>query len=129
MTAQALRIVVPGRPPNVANLRGHWSKRARLLARRKALVKVLARSALASARAGVATKPQRVEVTAYLSGVPRDADNLVAGLKADLDGLVQAGVLVDDSPAWCQLHVEAITVAHRAQERVEFEVNPWEVRK
>ena len=124
MASAQLQIVVPGRPPNLGNLRLGWAARHRLVASRKALVAVLGRQAVARVGMTPATSPRQVHVVVYLAGVPRDGDNLAAGLKADLDGLVAAGVLLDDSPAWCQLYVRAVRVPHHREERVEYVVVP-----
>lgn len=45
------------------------------------------------------SKPCRVKFTWYVSG-RHDYDNVRFATKYVLDGLVQAGVLVDDSPKW-----------------------------
>ena len=124
MASAQLQIVVPGCPPNLGNLRLGWAARHRLVASRKALVAVLCREAVARVGMTPATSPRQVHVVVYLAGVPRDGDNLAAGLKADLDGLVAARVLLDDSPAWCQLYVRAVRVPHRREERVEYVVAP-----
>lgn len=39
------------------------------------------------------------------------------------DALVEAGILFDDSPAWCQIEVEQIQVKDKAMERTEIEVS------
>ncbi len=121
VVAGALAIVVPGRPPNWGNLRLGWADRHRLVANRKALVRISARAALSRARLAPAATACRVEATVFIAGRQFDPDNLWASLKADIDGLVAAGLLVDDSPTWCRLEVEQVSAPRRGQ-RVEYHV-------
>ena len=116
-----LMVVVPGRPPSLGNLRLGWADRHRLVANRKALVRILARAALSRARLAPAATACLVEATVFIAGRQFDTDNLWASLKADIDGLVAAGVLRDDSPAWCRLEVEQVRAPRRGQ-RVEYHV-------
>lgn len=57
--------------------------------------------------------PPACFVTVTLHYVPgdrrrRDTDNLVATLKPAADGLVDAGVIPDDTPTWCHKHMPVI---------------------
>jgi hypothetical protein len=86
------------------------------------------------ARGGLpqATEKRKVDATVYLCGVPRDYDGLVIGLKPGLDALgtplssqwhgPKAGLIVDDSPDWCELSVSQHRVASRAEQKVVWEV-------
>lgn len=83
--------------PLSLNDRGHWPARARRTRAVRDAAAVAALAAPGLARADLA----RCEVG--LTYVPRDrrrrdADNLVATLKACCDGLVDAGVVADDTP-------------------------------
>lgn len=80
------------KPPLSLNDRMHWRKRAQIV---KALRSYVGGMAIYMAP----YRPRHVE----LHYVPRDkrrrdADNLVATLKPCLDGLVDAGVIEDDTP-------------------------------
>ena len=83
------------KPPLTANQRMHWAPRSRLTKR----VRMAAR-----ALAGVAGLPRGLaRVRVGLEYVPRDnrrrdADNLVPTLKAACDGLVDYGLVGDDTP-------------------------------
>jgi hypothetical protein len=52
-----------------------------------------------------AAKPRTVQLTRIYSSRHKimDADNLIASLKGPIDGLRDAGWLVDDTPAWLTL--------------------------
>lgn len=84
------------RPPLSLNDRGHWAARSRRIREVRAVAAALTRAQHIPAAA-------KVEVT--LTYVPRDGrrrdeDNLVATYKALCDGIVDAGVVVDDAPAY-----------------------------
>lgn len=118
-------LVIPGRPPNLANARLHHMARYRLC--REYADLTWAKAIIARGKSPQATTKRKVEAVVYLSGVPRDSDNLVAGLKSGLDSLgtvrkgksgPKAGLIVDDSPEWCDLEVRQERVAHRREECV-----------
>lgn len=117
-----LQIIVPGRPPNLANARLHFRAKSRLVAERKQLLRNLTASARALARQKVATEPRKATAALYLAGRLFDRDNAYAALKADLDGIVAGGGLVDDSPDWCQLDLMQVTET-RARQRVAWELS------
>lgn len=84
------------RPPLTLNGRQHW-------ARKKDLIRDIRWSVHQLARAAKIPPCHRVHVTLHY--VPRatrrrDADNLVATLKPCLDGLVDAGLVADDTPEY-----------------------------
>ncbi len=87
------------------NSRVHWSKRARCARAWRTAVHMLALQA---------EIPAQDHVTVALEFFPpdrrrRDADNLVSGvLKHCLDGLVDAGVIVDDSPEFVTARMPVI---------------------
>jgi len=61
-----------------------------------------------------------VTITVYRARL-LDWDNLVASVKGCVDGL-RGQLIADDGPAWLQLQVHQEKVAHRKDERVQFEV-------
>lgn len=85
-------------PPITANQRNHWRKQAALVAEVRGFVY--------RATSDSGSSPYDVEhVTVGLHYWPRDrrrrdADNLVPTLKAACDGLVDADVVEDDTPAF-----------------------------
>lgn len=93
---RTITIVVPGRPPNPNRIRGHWAKRNGIAQRWKQLAWGCALEQLP-----VRWRPMERATLEVVHVVPtkaaRDHDNLVAGIKPCLDGLVRAGVVVDDS--------------------------------
>lgn len=135
-----LTVAVPGRPPDLANARdGHWSQRHK--ASKPARQAAYERALLAGRLAGILVEPRvtprtlasgRVNrlalgrrprvVTAFIAIWPRrwDPDNALHNLKPFFDGLVDAGLLVNDSVKWV-LHapvVQEIAAHALAQETV-----------
>lgn len=86
------------RPPLNANQRLHWAKKAALTKQ------VRAASFWAAKNAGIPTCDRvRVTLTWFVrTTTRRDSDNVVPTLKALCDGLVDAGVVDDDTPTWMQ---------------------------
>lgn len=86
---------LPDQPYITANSRAHWSKRSACAAGWRDATALLARQAKVP-------ELGRVYVTLTMVAKDRrrrDADNLVSGvLKHCLDGLVDAGVIPDDTP-------------------------------
>lgn len=95
-----LVIVVPGRPssPNRRN-NSHWGPEARERRELRAVSAQYARHAVAqSGRSDDLPLPRVVlELDFGLAAVRGDLDNLVAGSKPIIDGLVDAGLLANDS--------------------------------
>ena len=117
-----ISLTVPGRPPNLANARLHWAQRHRIVAERKQLVKLIAQSARVRSGEPKTIEPKRALATVYVSGRFRDPDNLVASLKADLDGLVDAGVLRNDDSTSVDLEVQQRRSLFANQQRVLWEI-------
>lgn len=118
-------VTIPGRPPNLSNQRGHWSHRHREVKARLELVVPLARVARNVAGLPVvpARLPVRLKATVHYRGPRPDPANVAANLKADLDGLVLSGWLVDDNSRWLPAPPEIVVAdAERGQERVEWEL-------
>jgi hypothetical protein len=120
-------VTIPGRPPNLSNQRGHWSRRHRMATARLAVVIPLAKVARNAAGLPVAaaTEPRKLRATVFYR-VPRpDRPNVMANLKHDVDGLVRAGWLPDDNARWLPEPPELVVAdAERGQERVEWEMWP-----
>ena len=91
------------KPPLNLNDRMHWRRKAQIVKAVRSYVGGMA----------IYMKPYQT-VRVELHYVPRDkrrrdADNLVATLKPCLDGLVDAGVIADDSPEYVTwtVHIDA----------------------
>jgi crossover junction endodeoxyribonuclease RusA len=100
------------KPPLSLNDRSHWRLKAKRTAAVRAETAALARLELTADRVltGVdLTPPIDVTLTYYPRDKRRrDADNLVATLKACCDGLVDAGVVLDDDPTFMVKHMPII---------------------
>lgn len=95
-----LRIFVPGRPasPNRRN-RNHWGPDAAKIAKARADAKYLGTDAInRSGSADFFPLPVvELELVFHLAREAGDLDNLLAGCKPTIDGLVDAGVIPGDS--------------------------------
>ncbi len=103
-------------PPLTSNQRMHWARKAKITAQ------VRDTAALACRRFGPA---ERVEVS--LSWIVRtkhrrDADNIVPTLKALCDGLVDAGIVPDDTPEYMVKRMPVIEYDPTAQPRMVLHV-------
>ncbi len=100
--AQELTVRIPGRPPT-ANARRHWHAIAKDNETWKHTTMISAGWAKHDweARHGLKWAPLRhadVRVTFGLaSRRAHDLDNLIGSIKPELDGIVAAGILIDDS--------------------------------
>jgi len=95
MTAHALTVEVPASQIITSNNeRGHWAKRSDVKALLRHKAELLARAAR------LPKGLQRVHIVVHIDYPDRrkrDAHNLMPTIKPIIDGLVDAGVLVDDS--------------------------------
>lgn len=99
-------------PPLSLNQRLHWAARARKTAEVRGAAHVLAKQH----RLHVGGPHPHVEVTLHYrprDNRVRDVDNPIPTLKACCDGLVDAGVVVDDAPTHMTKHM---TVIHESGE-------------
>jgi crossover junction endodeoxyribonuclease RusA len=101
------------RPPLSANDRMHWRKKAAITA-----------DIRTAARLAFAQHPPVSRVEVRMTWVVttkhrRDADNTVPTLKAICDGLVDAGIVPDDTPEFMVKHMPVIVMGDRAGVRVE----------
>lgn len=95
MTVHALTVEVPASQIITSNNeRGHWAKRSDVKALLRHKSELLARAAR------LPKGLQRAHITVHIDYPDkrrRDAHNLMPTIKPIIDGLVDAGVLVDDS--------------------------------
>lgn len=106
------------RPPLTENQRMHWALKARVTKD----VRLTAR--LLTARLG---RQNRVRVTLtwiVADKRRRDEDNLVATLKACCDGIVDAGVVPDDTPEFMVKMMPVIEYRPGARPRMTLTVEP-----
>lgn len=92
------------RPPLTANQRMHWARRAKLTRAVRDGAAVLARDSQVPALGRCAVRL----VWTVTDRRRRDADNIVPTLKACADGLVDAGVVTDDTPELMTKHMPEI---------------------
>lgn len=91
-------------PPASANDRDHWRVKARKVATIRQSAKYIVQDAMSAFPFPMPATPKRIAVD--LTYVPRDKrrrdpDNLVVPLfKALCDGIVDAGIVPDDTPAY-----------------------------
>ena len=108
MTTLTIDLPLPPRALSSNGSHGHWVKKFREARSYRLLCGVLAREAV-----GNAILPETRRRVSYTFGVkearmrgvycPRDVSNALAAFKAGQDGLVDAGILVDDSAKWMEL--------------------------
>ncbi len=109
-----------------ANSRVHWAIRAK--ATKKARVESWAAAQIAMHEAGEqgGWKEATCAVHWYAStNRKRDKDNCLAALKATFDGLVDAGLLEDDSAL---THLPMVIMVDAKNPRVELHMKRWEVK-
>jgi hypothetical protein len=120
-----LWLVLPGRPIPVSNRTwGHWAAKAARVGMRRRLVAAAAARVRAALDVAPATEQASVRFVVYCTAPLPDYPNLAQNLKPDLDGLVDAGWLVDDDPRWlpCSPVYELVKVLTRAEQCVQAEV-------
>ena len=112
-TARAIVIELPLPPRALSSngSHGHWSKKFGPTHAYRTTCMVEARNAVW--KLGIPDGPQRKARVSYTFGIkgaraggyycPRDVSNALAAFKAGQDGLVDAGILVDDSARWMEL--------------------------
>ena len=105
-----LHIEIPGLPPRELspNARVHWAKKAKVTAEYRLTARFCAIAAC-----HLQTPPSwnhaKVDITFVVPDKRRrDKTNLAASFKAGLDGLVDAGIIKDDSADCCddQYHIQ-----------------------
>ena len=104
MTTWTFTVPLPASLPS-PNSRLHWAERARRVKEARQLVALAARSERNRLDLPSAKEPRTLRLTRIYSARHRvqDADNLTASLKPAIDGLRDAGWLVDDTPEWLTL--------------------------
>lgn len=114
------------RPPLSMNGREHWAKKAEITARIREEAGWRARAARVPALARC-----RVEVIwiAPDDGRRRDEDNPAPAAKAVYDGIVDVGIVADDTPKYMEKPaVRIITEADAMEEQQPFSAKQWWVR-
>lgn len=94
-----LELFIPGRPPSPnRDRRRHWTSDARAVAERRRTAHLVALDAAnRSGRSDVLPIPRaELEIVFHLARASGDLDNLLAGSKAYIDGLVDSGILSGD---------------------------------
>ena len=93
-------LTIPLEIPSQNSLKArHWQALARATKQRRAAWRWAGIQAMQAAGCPVATGPRSVHIIAYRRQRCRDIANLVGGAKACIDGLVDAGLLIDDRDA------------------------------
>ena len=118
--------VTIGLPPRVLspNARVHWS--IAMKAKKKARVEAWAQAQVAMHEAGEKGGWKEATCAAhfyYATNRRRDKDNCLASLKATFDGLVDSGLLQDDSAL---THLPTVLLTDAKNPRVELHLKRWE---
>jgi crossover junction endodeoxyribonuclease RusA len=104
------------RAPLTANQRYHWRKKAKIVAEVRLATRMLARRLPELGKC-------RVTLTWVVNTkTRRDADNIVPTLKAMCDGLVDAGVVTDDTPDLMDKLMPVIEYQKGANARMELRI-------
>jgi hypothetical protein len=111
-----------GCPPSFANKRGHWTvlwREKQHWRQQSALLGKSARNTLAIAPA---VGPRVVTITMHRASFLLDMDNAFAAVKPVVDGLKDAGLIHDDTPALLELRVQQQRVASRKAQKTMIRV-------
>lgn len=100
------RLQIPGQNKRE---RWHWARQRREVSSWEIQFRVLAPPAALAPYTG---KKLHVTITSYRRQRFHDEANLIGGCKGLVDGLVRAGVLVDDSTTWATFTYRQETLAH-----------------
>lgn len=105
-------------PPITANQRMHWAQKAKLTKRVRAETAIKCRDAHIP-ELGTC----RVTLTWFVNTTHRrDADNIVPTLKAMCDGIVDAGIVTDDTPQLMDKLMPVITYQKGGVPRMELRI-------
>jgi crossover junction endodeoxyribonuclease RusA len=120
-----LSFFLAGHPPGPnQTVRWHWGRRAKERRVWRDASAWGARAAYGRSSMAGHHRPVEVAVTFHFRVTrTRDRDNLVASLKPVLDGLVDAGILKDDSPTWLRSLVVREQVAPTERLGITVEVS------
>lgn len=126
ITAEPSQVVTINAPCDWINSNGrhHWATKARLTKTWRLAAYALARNQLAIGALSYCTRP--VDITVYVHKTTSrryDAHNLMPTVKACIDGLVQAGILEDDSNRYLRA-VSIIAAARGEREYLELIIEP-----
>ncbi len=123
MTALVFDVPLPPRALSSNGAHGHWASKARAKAEYRETVSWLAKAAMLQTNWPVAVAwPRQVDLLFGIKGArkegryqPRDESNALSAFKAGFDGMVDAGVVRDDSRRWM----------HLGETRITAEDGPW----
>ncbi|NKS41713.1 hypothetical protein GS496_14235 [Rhodococcus hoagii] len=112
------------KPPMSMNDRMHWAQKAKLTKRIRAEAGILA------CRNRLPTGLDHVTVALVYRPCDRrrrDTDNLMPVLKALCDGLVDHGLVTDDTPQWMTKHMPRLDEPHKGTGGAMWLEVTWEV--
>jgi len=111
-------------PPLSLNARMHWATKARITKEIRSFVAASLRGApqvvmadWTGVRVGLVYVPR--------DNRGRDRDNLVATLKPAIDGIVDAGIVPDDTPEYVTWEPPVIAPANRADPHLYLTLERW----
>ena len=105
--------------------RGYYRGLSSLTATQREAARLLAASEIAKRPGYVTAERVRIEIVQFWCGKPFDYEGLACVSAPTIDGIVEAGVMVDDSPQHIIGYSMAFKrVAHRNEARVEVTVIP-----
>ena len=110
-----MTITIPFEIPsqNVTEKGRNWRGRAAKTKARRWAWNVACRQEMARAGIHIATAPRFIHITAYRKRFCSDIANLIGGSKACVDGLVDAGLLLDDRDSKAgNTYAQALASAH-----------------
>lgn len=113
---------IAGCPPSFANRRGHWAVLARMKGHWRQQAGMVGKSARNAAQVGPATGPRVVTILMHRAAFTLDMDNAFAAVKPVVDGLKDAGLIMDDTPALLELRVQQTRASHRKEQKTEITV-------
>lgn len=108
---------LPGRNESEKAARTHWTVGAKL---KKEYTELVMWECKAQKIKPVQEKA-RVEVTFYEKDMRRDSDNVFGGLKYILDGIVNAGILKNDTRKLVDLYINPVQL-DRQNPRIEIKI-------
>ena len=106
---RSILVVIPGRPPSPNRQRVHWRVRHRSDQQWRTEARLTAELALPGDWPGPLARATLDVVHVVRDRRRRDIDNLAGATKSSLDGMVDAGLLADDSAT------VLVSITHRVE--------------
>lgn len=120
--SEPVKIVLPLPSRDVSpNSRGHWAKKARAVKKQRQDAFLGARAALGFRREPRWRLARSKAYFYFRDNRRRDRDNMAASLKGAYDGIVDAGILADDSGL---THEPIVFAVDKTDPRVEIFIRP-----